>query len=193
MPGIINQSYELVPASALLEHPENANRGDTDVIAESIEENGFFGALVVQRSTGHVLVGNHRFRQLVASGEAQVPVIYVDVDDDRARKIMLVDNASARKGYFDDRALLSLLDGLAQGAATFEEGLVGTGYAPADYQALIDRVNASPVIPEPTTQTEPELQHDHLVEIYCSADDLAQFRTTLERWGQQPGVVVNIS
>lgn len=193
MPGILNQSYEMVPTGALREHPENANRGDVDVIAESIEENGFFGAIVAQRSSGHILVGNHRFRQLVAAGHADVPTIFVDVDDERARRIMLVDNASARKGYFDDRALLALLDNLARGSEDFDGALVGTGYNGEDYMALIERVNASPVIPTPSEQSEPELQHDHMVEIYCSADALAQFRATLERWDAMAGVTVNIS
>jgi ParB-like chromosome segregation protein Spo0J len=61
---IINQEYELVPTGRLRPHPRNVNRGDLAVIAESIAQNGFYGAVVAQRSTGYILAGNHRTKPL---------------------------------------------------------------------------------------------------------------------------------
>lgn len=193
MPSILNQGYELVPVEAVQEHPENANHGDEDTIGESIEENGFFGALVVQRATGNILVGNHRYRQMLAQGADEVPVLWVDVEDARARKILLVDNASARKGQDDERALLALLDSLARGAEDPGAALRGTGYTGADYMELIERLNAGPVVPDFPGQDEPAARPDHRVEIECTASALAQFQATLDRWADVPGVTVSIT
>ena len=54
------QAYELVAPRALRPHPRNPRRGDVDAIEESIAENGFYGCVVAQRSTGYILAGNHR-------------------------------------------------------------------------------------------------------------------------------------
>ncbi|WP_139806694.1 hypothetical protein [Deinococcus hopiensis] len=56
---ILNGMAVLVPVSDLKPHPRNPNVGNVDVIAESIKVNGFYGALVVQKSTGYILKGNH--------------------------------------------------------------------------------------------------------------------------------------
>lgn len=126
---LVNQAYEMVPVSDLSPHPDNPRRGNVDLIAESIEANGFYGGLVVQRSTGHVLAGNHRFRAAQQVGIEEVPVMWVEVDDDVARRILLVDNRSADLAANDDTELLALLESL-----DFE--LEGTGYSPDDLDDL---------------------------------------------------------
>jgi ParB-like nuclease domain len=93
---LLNETYELVPAEQLNEHPRNARRGDVDAIATSIRANGFFGTLVAQRSTGNVLVGNHRFRAGILEGMESFPVIWIDCDDARALKILKDFNQNKR-------------------------------------------------------------------------------------------------
>ena len=56
-PGLeIDQEYELVDISAdvdtIKEHPRNPNRSDDVLIGESIDESGWYGALICQKSTG---------------------------------------------------------------------------------------------------------------------------------------------
>jgi len=120
-------------------HPENANNGDVEAISESIEVNGFFAPLLVQRSSGFILVGNHRFVAALTLGTTSMPVIYLDVDDNHAKRIMLADNRTARLGMDDEAQLVELLDELY---AT-DIGLGGTGY---DYRDL-ERLHA--VVDEP--------------------------------------------
>jgi len=91
-----------------------------DAIHESVEVNGWFGAVVAQKSTGHVLVGNHRLRAAIQRGAKEVPVIWRDVDDDRALRILLADNRTAEMGTYDEVQLEELLSGL--------ETLDGTAY-----------------------------------------------------------------
>ncbi len=127
---LLDQSYELVDIDRLVPHPDNPRQGNVDVIVESVESNGFYGALVVQRSTGFVLAGNHRLLAARRSGLAQLPVTWVDVDDDRARRILLVDNRANDLAEYDEDALAALLQGLPD--------LAGTGYTDADLEALLN-------------------------------------------------------
>ena len=73
MPGIANTGYEMVPVGRLKVHPRNPRQGDVGAICESIQTNQFFGALVVQRSTCHVLAGNHRLLAAKQIGMVEVP------------------------------------------------------------------------------------------------------------------------
>ncbi|GAA3995322.1 hypothetical protein GCM10022631_01900 [Deinococcus rubellus] len=72
---ILNQKTEQVSPDRLLPHPRNPNVGRTDVIQASIEELGFYGAIVAQQSTRHILVGHHRHQAAVQAGAEKVPVI----------------------------------------------------------------------------------------------------------------------
>jgi DNA modification methylase len=136
--NIINtgDKIEMVGAGKLACHPDNPRRGDVDSIRESISANGFYGALVVQRSTGHILAGNHRFMAAQAEGLEKFPVIYVDVDDEEAKYILVVDNRSSDKAENDHEVLAAILQGLKSN----EQGLSGTGYSDADLAGLLAAV-----------------------------------------------------
>lgn len=131
------QAYDsAVPISSLVEHPENPRRGDVPVIEESIERNGFYGAVYAQAATRRVIVGNHRLRAARARGLDTVPVIFLDVDDETARRIMLVDNKSSDLAGYDAELLRRLL-------AECEGDLVGTGYVATDLSALLAELESS--------------------------------------------------
>lgn len=68
---------------------------------------------------------------------AEVPVIWVDVDDERARRILVADNRTTRLGHDDPEALASLLTELAE----TEGGLDGTGFDGDDLDALLVDLN----------------------------------------------------
>lgn len=125
------QTYELVPVTDLVEHPGNPRRSDDRAIEELIRANGFYGVLTVQASTRHVLAGNGRLRAAQRIGLAVVPVVWADVDDAEAERILLADNRASDLGGYDDAALVALLEQM-------DSGLAGTGYNDAD-QALLAR------------------------------------------------------
>lgn len=135
---ILNQSIEAVPIADLKLHPRNANRGDVGAISESIAANGFWGTIVAQRSTGYVLAGNHRLEAAKESGAAEVPVAWVDVDDEAALRILLADNRTTRLGEDEPEALVDLLRELAETDA----GLAGTGFGDDDLAAIIQGLEA---------------------------------------------------
>lgn len=121
MPRITaDQEYELVPIDAIRPHPDNPNRGNVDAIRESIRISGFYGACTVQRSTGYILAGNHRYQAAVAEGLTHVPVVWKDYDPVEAIRVMLADNEIARLAVTDDDAVEELLEQLGS--------LEGTGF-----------------------------------------------------------------
>lgn len=138
-PVPIEQDYEMVPVDRLSTHPENARRGNTEVIRESIRTNGFYGACVVQRSTGRILVGNHRYLAAVEEGLAEVPVVWVDKSDEEARRLLLVDNRSTDLASYDYTVLLRLLDEQKE-----ETSLLGTGWDDEDLVRLLAKIDPEP-------------------------------------------------
>lgn len=128
--GSLLRQVETVPAGSLEFYPGNARRGDVPMIAESLRENQQYAPLVAQRSTRYVLAGNHTLKAALSLGWDTVDVVFVDVDDARARKIVLSSNRTADAASYDDGDLAALLQGLG---GDYD----GTGWADEDLQALL--------------------------------------------------------
>ena len=105
------QEYDpAIPVQSIQEHPANPNEGDTDLIAESLDEFGFVGGIIVQKSRGYILAGNHRYRESVAKGAPSLPGFWLDVDDETADRWLVTDNDTARAGRWQEARLLALLE-----------------------------------------------------------------------------------
>jgi len=122
-----------VPVADLVPYGRNVRRGSVDVIRESLSAHGQYRPIVVRRSTNEVLAGNHTLAAAVELGWPEIAATYVDVDDEQALRIVLVDNRAADVGGYDDEALLAVLKELE---AT-EAGLSATGYADEDLDDLL--------------------------------------------------------
>lgn len=128
--------FQVVPITSLRPHPENPNHGDVAAIAENIRRRGFYGVVVVQRSTGYIVVGEHRWRAAQEAGLTEIPVEFRDWDDDTARAALAADNRLSELSERDPTQLLALLDQIASSV-----GLEGTGYSQADYAELLAEVS----------------------------------------------------
>jgi hypothetical protein len=158
-PAIINQSVEVVPMSRLKKHPQNVNEGDAGAIYESIEANGFYGLVVAQKSTGHILAGNHRYDAAEMHGMGEIPVVWLDVDDDRALRIMLADNRTTRLGHDDETALAELLAGLKNTT----DSLDGTGFDEDFLDDLIEDLSRQGITVEAAKDYDSFEQTQHIV------------------------------
>lgn len=105
----LTSSSEMVSIDRVREHPRNARRGDVDRIRRSMRKHGVWGSLIVQRSTGFVLAGNHRLRAMRAEKLTEVSVQWADVDDVTATKILLADNRLSDRAVYDADVLDDLL------------------------------------------------------------------------------------
>jgi len=112
---------------ALAPHPDNPRNGDLDTISESILTNGLYRPVYAQRSTGMILAGNHTYAAALGLGATKLPVVWLDVDNMLARRILLGDNRIADLGSYDQAQLLDVLH-LVQA----DDGLLGTGYLDED-------------------------------------------------------------
>jgi ParB-like chromosome segregation protein Spo0J len=134
---------ETVPIKNLTPHPDNPRQGDIGAIAVSIQENGWYGTLVAQQSTGVVLAGNHRLQAAKQLGMKELPVYWVDVDDTTARKILLADNRVNDLASYDSEALAEILTDLAT-----TDDLLGTGYDGDDLDDLLSDMEEPEAPPE---------------------------------------------
>ena len=144
-------------AAALTIHPSelstyhrNPRRGDVSVIAASLQAHGQYKPIVVNRGTytgraNEVLAGNHTLMAVRDLAEKHpdderwqsVLVHWIDVDDDRAARIVLVDNRASEVGTFDHEALFEMVSG-------FADDLDGLGYSAddlADLEKLANEAN----------------------------------------------------
>lgn len=128
----VAQKYRQATLAELTPHPRNPRQGDVGAIHTSIEANGFYGAVIVQKSTGHILAGNHRVLAAEHAGATKVPIIEVDCDDETALRILLADNRTNDLASYDNANLAGLLQELIDGP-----GLDGTGYEPDDLDTLL--------------------------------------------------------
>lgn len=128
---------------AVSQAPWNPHNGDVDAITDSMQHNGVFQPILVQKSTRHIISGNHRWVAMARLGITEVPIIELDVDEREAKRIAVSDNHTAQLGH-DDEAMIA--DILGQLHAT-NTGLAGTAYSFEDMtrlQTLLDE----PLTPE---------------------------------------------
>lgn len=122
-----------VLAETLKEYPGNPRKGNIDKIAESLIANGQYKPIVIQESTGYVLVGNHTLKAIKKLGWDFVDVVELDVNDEEAKRIVLADNRTSDESSYD----YNLLGEMLKSMPTLE----GTGYDQAALDQLINGVN----------------------------------------------------
>lgn len=141
---ILSSETKTEAIDAVQPHPRNPREGDVGAIHQSIEANGFYGTIVAQKSTGYILAGNHRWQAMAASGAKEIPVTWLDIDDDHATRILLADNRTNDVASYDVEALSNLLQELAEST----HNLQGTGYDGDDLDELIADINQDWYKPE---------------------------------------------
>ena len=149
----LNDGEESIPLLSLRPHPDNPRIGQLPEIIESIRVNGWYGRVLVQRSTRYVIAGNHRLlaRQRIQAIYSKpptsrppgwpedppadldkIPVQWIACDDQTALRIMLADNRSSDLARYDHHSLHAVLDTLSD----TEQWLEGTLYSHEDFHDL---------------------------------------------------------
>ncbi len=124
---------ERVAIGSVRPHPKNPRRGNVDAIATSLKAHGQFRPLLVQRSTGFIIGGNHTWQAMRRLKWREADVVFLDVDDDEAARILLADNRTSDLSGYDDSGLMALLKDLAESPA----GIEATGFNDEDLAALV--------------------------------------------------------
>ncbi|MBK3624790.1 ParB N-terminal domain-containing protein [Streptomyces sp. MBT49] len=153
-------AYLAVPIGNLTAYHRNPRTGNLDSIKESLTVNGQYRALVVNRGnlTGRpneILAGNHTWAAASELGWDEIAVTYVDVDDDAAARIVIVDNRTSDLAGYDEALLADILAELPD--------LEGTGYDQDALDSLLDTLDVPSVLPAETADAEGEkVADEHL-------------------------------
>ncbi|HKE79026.1 MAG TPA: DNA methyltransferase [Solirubrobacteraceae bacterium] len=121
-----------VPIGALKPYRANPRRGDLEAIKASLEAHGQYRPVVARKGSGEVLAGNHTLAAARELGWESLAATFVEVDDDQAARIVLVDNRTADLAGYDDQALADLLAAIPD--------LEGTAWRQAELDQLLDRL-----------------------------------------------------
>jgi ParB-like chromosome segregation protein Spo0J len=125
-------------------HPYNPSSGDEDEVVTSIEVSGMYRPVMAQVSTGFVLAGNTTYAACLSLRALRIPIVWLDVDDEAALRILLGDNEIARRAIVD-RALLTPL---VQRLLETELRLLGTGYREPERPGNPDDLLPPPIEPQ---------------------------------------------
>lgn len=113
----------------------NPRVGDVGAISVSLERNGQYRPIVVNRRDNTILAGNHTWKAARSLGWETIAATYVDVDEEQARRIVLVDNRSNDVASYDEHALVDLLTSVVTDEGL--DGLLGTGFDGDDLDRLL--------------------------------------------------------
>lgn len=130
----------LVPIKDLKRYPNNPREGDIGAISESLRILGQYRPVVVNKRNNQILKGNHTVAAASALGWTDVAVVWVDVDDEQATKIVLADNRTADKATYDNDLLLATISLL--------DSLEGSGFDDEDVADIASGKSSTPATPK---------------------------------------------
>lgn len=191
----VNAGTSTEPIDSITPHPLNPNEGDVETIRGSIQENGFYGFVVCQKSSRRILIGEHRWKGLKEEGAEEVPILWVDVTDKEAIDILLADN---RTGELAKRIPEKLAEALAQRSK--RKPLRATGYtedhvrklkeALARQKGLDIEEDETPPVPEQPKSKRGEVYHLGPHRLMCGdstvRDDVAKLFEEPQKGKKKP-------
>lgn len=126
---VLFNETQLVAIGSLKPYDKNPRRGNVKAIADSLTLNKQYRPIVVQKKTKKILAGNHTWQAAKALGWTKIAVVFIDVNDEEAKRIVLADNRTTDLAGYDDKILADLLKSLGSHE--------GTGYSESDMQAIL--------------------------------------------------------
>ena len=182
---------ETVSTKDLNVYYKNARRGNVDLIMESMETNGVYKPLVVNRGTKtgrpmEVLCGNHSLmaiRRLADENPRDerwqtVDVYVIDVDEQQAARTVIADNKASDEASYEVEDLVNLLTELPD--------LAGTGFNRDELDELLEALDT----PELEEETPPEETTSDSYDLLVECTD-AEERARVKKQLLAQGVVVS--
>lgn len=204
-PSLILSDVELsipqgmVDPTLLVPHPKNAKRHDEGLIAEQLNTLGQIEPLIVNLGSltgrpNEILSGHGRVAAWIADHPGEpIQVSILDVDDDRALRVMLAANPNPNDPGYDDRGLAEILGALAESAG----GLIATGHDEGELEDLLRSMEITDAGLNPEDRknafsfNEPHLSGTRVVVIELPVAVFAWAQDCLSRIADDMGVVSN--
>lgn len=165
-----------VPIDSVTPYPNNPRNGDTEAITASLRAHGQYRPVVVRRSTGEVLAGNHTYAAMMEMGATQIAATFVDVDDDQAARIVLADNRTSDLARYD----LGVLDDLLASLPDPFDG--STGWTESGLSRILAPLLDEPTVPSGDGPSAPTARPETTYVIgFDTEDQHAEWLTFLRR------------
>lgn len=120
-----------IPIGEVKNWPDNPRQGDIPKLKASLSRHGQYAPILVQDSTGHVVKGNNTLIAATELGWTEIAVQRLDLSDEQARRILLLDNKTSDDASYDERVLTALLAEFGQ------DELDDTGWSTAELDDLL--------------------------------------------------------
>lgn len=149
---------EMVPVSSLVPWARNPRVNDAaaERLAYTIQTHGWTTPLLVQAGTNRIIGGHTRLKAALKLGLAEVPAVFLDVDDQQADAIAIADNRLGELAEWDADELGALLRELDEAGAD----IAAIGYTDDDLAALLDALDADEDPPDDPGPSEPPAEPD---------------------------------
>lgn len=122
-----------VDINELKARKDNPRKGNVEKIKQSLKENGQYRPIVVNARNNEILAGNHTWLAARELGWQTIAAWFIDVDEAKAKKIVLADNRTSDVAGYDEELLLEVLQDL-------DGDLKGTGFEIDDMEDLLSSV-----------------------------------------------------
>jgi len=124
-------------------------------LVKLLDAHGIVDPLIARRSDNMLIGGHQRLKanSLRANPDTQVPVVYVDVNDEEAKALNIALNNTKAMGEYDNSILADLLQELDNGEIDVE---AATGFAEKDIAELMHGLDEYQVTEEDETPEPPE-------------------------------------
>jgi ParB-like chromosome segregation protein Spo0J len=170
---------EEVPLKSLKAWPKNPRTHDLDSLKASLEANGQFRPILIQKSSGRIIAGHGTWQAAKALGWTDVTVQRLDVDDEAAKRILVADNRTSDHAGYNEGGLLKILESLPS--------LTGTGFSDESL-ADLSEFKTKPFITEKVAISDlkenPDNYREHL------ADQIDELKASIEEHGFFRSVVI---
>lgn len=133
---------EYVPIDSIFPNPYNPNRQserEFDLLKLSICEDGFTQPVIVQRSSKMIVDGEHRWRACNQLGLKEIPVVFVDMNDQQMRISTLRHNRA--RGSEDVELSIQVLADLRE-LGSLDKAIASLDISDLELQALLSDLPA---------------------------------------------------
>jgi DNA modification methylase len=97
-------------------NPRKISEKGLEKLQASVEHFGFTNPILAQKGTRTIIAGHQRLKAAMAAGLSEVPVIWLEFDDETAKAYNLADNRLNQESEWEFQALADLLSELDSGA-----------------------------------------------------------------------------
>jgi len=109
-------SLEYVNPRDLVPYQRNPRHNDMaiDAVKRSIESFGFLDPIIARRSDNMIVAGHTRQKSAIQTGLHEVPVIYVDMNDEDMKLFNIADNKLGEYAVWDTGELANIMRELSE-------------------------------------------------------------------------------